>query len=78
MTLCFTAPGPLVRDRAPSSGIIIIIVIITIIIIIISSSSSSRSSQDRLLSPFPAKSCPEDFHATFIHNIQRKGEDTIG
>ena len=43
-----------------------------------SSSSSSRSSQDRLIGPLPAKCWPEAFHATFIHNIQRKGEDRIG
>ena len=40
--------------------------------------SSSRSSQDKRLSPFPARSWPEAFHATFIHNIQRKGQDRIG
>ena len=43
-----------------------------------SSSGSSSSSQDRLLGQFPARSWPEPFHATFIHNIQRKGEDRIG
>ena len=36
------------------------------------------SSQDRGLSPFPARSWPDAFHATFIHNIQRIGEDRIG
>ena len=36
------------------------------------------SPQDRLIGPLPAKCGPEAFHATFIHNIQRKGEDRIG
>ena len=40
--------------------------------------SSSRTSQDRLLSPFPARIWPEAFHASFVHNIQRKGEGKIG
>ena len=31
-----------------------------------------------VLSPFLARSWPDDVHATFIHNIQRKGEDRIG
>ena len=35
--------------------------------------SRSGISHDTLLSPFPAGSRPDDFHATFIHNIQRKG-----
>ena len=42
------------------------------------SSSSSTSYQDRWLSPFPARSWPEAFHATFIHNIHKHGEDRIG
>ena len=36
------------------------------------------SSQYRLLCEFPARCCPEAFHATFIHNIQREEEDRIG
>ena len=40
--------------------------------------NSSSSSQDRLLSPFPVKCWPQAFHATFIHNTQRKEEDKIG
>ena len=30
------------------------------------------------LSSLQARCWPEAFHATFIHNIQRKGEDRIG
>ena len=41
-------------------------------------SSSSMSSQDKLIGPLRAKCWPEAFHATFIHNIERKGEDRIG
>ena len=37
-----------------------------------SSSVSSSSSQDRLIGPLPAKCWPEAFHATFIHDIERK------
>ena len=40
-------------------------------------STSSGRSQDRQLSSFPARWWHEAFHATFIHNIQRKGEDRI-
>ena len=40
-------------------------------------SSSSSSSQDKLLGPLQPKCWPEAFHATFIHNIQRKYEDRI-
>ena len=40
-----------------------------------SSISSSSSSQDRQIGRLPAKYWPVAFHATFIHNIQRKGED---
>ena len=37
----------------------------------------SSSSQDRPIGLLPAKCWPEAFHATFIHNIQRKEEDRI-
>ena len=50
----------------------------SIAVYISSSSRSSRSSQDWLLSSFPARCWPEAFNATFIYNIQRKGEDRIG
>ena len=39
-----------------------------------SSGSSSSSSQDILLSPFPARCWPQAFHAAFIYNIQRRGK----
>ena len=40
--------------------------------------SVALSSHDRLIGSLPAKCWPEAFHATFIHNIQRNGEDRIG
>ena len=65
------------------SGVVILCAVKYLVVTVCSSSSSSssgsstRSSQDRLLNPFAARSWPEAFHATFIHNTQRKGEERI-